>query len=358
MASHRDDNANFLRSEEVFVLGAGFTQAFYPKSPLMIDDYHGQDLLKKFDNFPNAHHILESEINRNNGLINIEYLMTRLEGLMPYDFDRRSDEELRMLSAELKKIFIKRLQEATEQGGNDDLKAFAKYCVDNRVPCITFNYDDTLDNALWNLGPKYQSGKSPPWHPDGGYGFLCKPARCTVEDVNIFMDITAILLLKLHGSVNWFPKRGYSRPYPVDAIMHHEQWFDLPSEIPEEVIQYHLEPEPFLVPPILTKSAIVEQPILRLLWHSAYTILNRASKVTFIGYSCPLTDIAGKFLFEESLESLLPSDIYVVNFAQEEKRTREIRDAYNHVFARIPRKNFRFDGALEWSRELAANLKT
>jgi len=50
-------------------------------SPLLTDNYYSQSLLDKFNLFPSAKGVLLSEANKNLfGQINIERLMTRLEG--------------------------------------------------------------------------------------------------------------------------------------------------------------------------------------------------------------------------------------------------------------------------------------
>ncbi len=78
--------------------------------------------------------------------------MTRLAGLMPYDFDQKADDELKMLLVELKKSFIRRVELAREKSGNIRvLESFAKYGVSEGINCITFNYDDVFDEALWKV---------------------------------------------------------------------------------------------------------------------------------------------------------------------------------------------------------------
>ena len=42
-------------SGTVFVLGAGFTRAFLPNAPLLVDDYGGDALKEQFSHFPMAH---------------------------------------------------------------------------------------------------------------------------------------------------------------------------------------------------------------------------------------------------------------------------------------------------------------
>ncbi len=165
-----------------------------------------------------------------------------------------------------------------------------------------------------------------------------------------------MMLLKLHGSLNWRPKLGYGRPYVVDAITHHEPWFGLPVNDPRaaESIERHLEPEPFLVPPVLLKSALVEQPILRVVWRRAYVALSSAQRIVFIGYSFPITDIAVGTLFDEALKDLPREDISVVNLAANDSEKKRIKTAYRAKLGEIPDEMFDFRGALEWSGDLAA----
>jgi hypothetical protein len=355
-------DSTFSQSHQVFILGAGFTKAFLPAAPLMVDDYDGEGLASKFKEFPHASRLLDWERSRDqSGRINIERLMTRLEGRMPYDFDQRANEELDMLLIELKRSFIQRIRLAREKSGNiEELQGIAKHCVSNGITCITFNYDDVFDEALWKVAGSMTPISKPYWNPDGGYGFFCRPSACAVEDISVQMDIKpAILLLKLHGSINWYPRRGYLRPYSVDAIMHHEAWYDAEHyRETEEAISMHIEPEPFLVPPVLVKSAIVEQPILRLLWSIAYKALLSAQKVIFIGYSCPLTDIAVRTLFEESLRLPPRDNIFVVNLASNRSEQRKIINKYREVFSYIPEKQFNFGGALEWARTLTSSSQS
>src|SRR5712692_9146095 len=76
----------------VFVLGAGFTKAFLREAPLLIDDYGAEALKAKFGAFRDAVALLELELELTlkekypAGWINLERLMTRLAGGMPYDF--------------------------------------------------------------------------------------------------------------------------------------------------------------------------------------------------------------------------------------------------------------------------------
>ncbi len=213
---------------------------------------------------------------------------------------------------------------------------------------FTTNYDVVLEAYCDHLGFEYECGQEQ------------SQRRLVLNEENRRLynpEEPVHQIYKLHGSINWYPRRGYLKPYSVDAMMHHEEWFE-PNRYKQiqEAVAIHIEPEPFLVPPILIKSAIVEQPILRLLWYLAYKVLFEAQKVTFVGYSCPLTDIAVRILFEEAVHLPPKNNIYVVNLASDRREQREIINKYREVFSYIPEKQFNFRGALQWARTLDSKL--
>lgn len=345
----------------VFVLGAGFTRAFLPEAPLVVDDYGSQYLMNKFRRFSRATQVLELEVrSQPDGLLDIERLMTRLEGLMPYDYDMEGLEELRLLLSELKGRFLVRLEKAKQgEFHSEELAEFASYCIEQQIACITFNYDDILDRALWEVNRVSTiMTHASYWHPDGGYGFFCRPSVSCINMVSVSMDQAAMLLLKLHGSINWRIRLGFPQPYGVDALVHHEPWspslMDYQDPVDPDVIERHLDPDPFIVPPVLMKSALVEQPILRLVWSQAFGALRRADRVVFVGYSLPVTDIAARFLFGEALQRLSPDRIEVVNLAPKAAQRMPIRAAYRAIFPDLDNEQFKFSGALKWAQSLKA----
>ena len=250
---------------------------------------------------PHAYRALQSEVNRDPpGLIDLERLMTRLEGPMPYDFPAGAVEELRHLYDEVKKCVASTLKAAMTNRTEDDLLvSLAARCVERQTSILSFNYDDLFDEALWKVqrltdfpppGTKY-------WHPDGGYGFFCRPSDSCIRDSTISMDMTSMHLLKLHGSLNWRTKLGTASPYSVESVVHDEEWYprDRAGEREDQMrqmINRHLSPEPLLVPPVLAKSVLTREPILQQVWGAAFSALTQATRVTFVGYSLPVTDIA------------------------------------------------------------------
>lgn len=351
----------------IFVLGAGFSKGFLPNAPLLVGDFDIGPLIEKFDenHFPIAHHILNAELkSKGSSGIDIERLMTRLDGHMPYDFQQKGIQELDHLYHHVKEQFIKGLNNAIEKyPPNPLLQKFAAYCIENKFDCITFNYDDVLDQALWKHKEVFLKPREyrPYWHPDGGYGFFCRPADSLVEDQQYKMEETSMLLLKLHGSINWRIRLGAPPPYDVHSIIHFQSWYP-PKELwqklnfpPENLIERHLKDERFIVLPVLMKSALTEEPMMRLLWSLAFEKLSASNKVVFIGYSFPRTDIAARFLFSEGLRHLNEknnSKIWVVNRADDDSAKRALREVYREVFPDIPDKQFEFGGTLEYCRNL------
>jgi hypothetical protein len=345
----------------VFVLGAGFTKAFFPEAPLLTDPYPLNNLLEKYseEQFPHAHRILTLEIKRSNatGRFDLERLMTRLDSSMPHDFDLKAVQLVEQLRHDLYDDFVKKLLSINEERRiPQGLGAFAKSCIDQKADLITFNYDDFLDQALWGVAREYSepfSGKY--WHPNSGYGFFCSPSENLVQGYRHAMGHSSTLLLKLHGSINWRIKRGAAHPFQLDTILHGSPWSTPSPDIvlgpAPEVVERHLEGIRFLVLPVLMKSDLTNQPCFRLLWSEAYNKLQRATRVVFIGYSMPRTDIAAACLFGEALQN--SNHIEVVSYAEEEQRAaRELLiTAYQTALPQLTKTQFHFEGAIHWLKQ-------
>jgi len=262
----------------------------------MVDDWSVEKIVKKFAlaRMGYAHLVLQMERERNrDGNINIERLMSRLYEKMPYE----SDEErwqLDALLADLKRRIINQIS-TTRLKYEDEMLYFAKYCLQNSITVITFNYDEFLDKALYQVG--IAGNDSSVWSPCRGYGFFCPPAENSEDKTK-----SSITLLKLHGSLNWRIKMGWARLHVLDAIVHHENWNAAWSNKDEYELwdRERLEQEPLIVPPLLQKSIYVDHPILKNVWENAYLTLNNAEEISFIGYSLPTTDIAAAMLIREA----------------------------------------------------------
>src|ERR1700693_2108359 len=138
-----------FREGTVFVLGAGFTRAFLPDAPLLIDHCYGEELQRRVANLPYASAVLDAELKdpAHLGEIDIERLMTRIAGGMPYDFGAELDQPigathaLDYLLVEVTNAFIRRLREGCQTVRcRGELWLFSQHVCENRNHCITFNY--------------------------------------------------------------------------------------------------------------------------------------------------------------------------------------------------------------------------
>lgn len=160
--------------------------------------------------------------------------------------------------------------------------------------------------------------------------------------------------------MNWYTVRGASSPYSIADFYHFSHWSIAHKKVTEAYGKYtdpyrHLEPAPFIVPPVLTKQDLMCQPLLRLLWTTAFNTLRQAHQIVFVGYSFPATDIASSHLFAEALatcENGLPK-ITVVDLAREDEANKkeEIRKNYRRVFPDMDDSDFHFEGASLWAKQ-------
>lgn len=351
----------------VFVLGAGFTKAFLPSAPLLVDDYEGGSLRRKFESFPFAAALVEMEMTQADhrpGWINLERLMTRLIGEMPHDHRTGSRHIFALVVTELMQRFRKRLSDAKARGLQNvgELRLFAGHCIRTKSTCITFNYDDILDEALWTFNSTHWDSNA--WTPDCGYGFPCRMSESCVRDTAAAIaDPGTMFLLKLHGSINWRVPLGHPKPYVIEAVRHHESWFEHygygHDKIGVETLEPFLETEPMIIPPILTKAELNEQPVLRLTWEHAIGALEKATRVVFLGYSLPITDIAAGFLLREGLYHLSGESVSVVDFAvgdqDRQLKLAQLWRTYGNVCPTITEKQFEFCGAVDWIRDHLTN---
>jgi hypothetical protein len=258
---------------------------------------------------------------------------------MPYDRNRKLDDELMLLLSRVKGSFIEAINGARAGANHErELKDLAQYCLYHEINCITYNYDDTFDQALYSMGAMNHSGVIVDewkgivrrWNPDNGYGFKCDrivpnfgaTSYMVPVGVNFAPHPSSIKLFKLHGSMNWRVRMGAASPYDLRSIVHYEDWKDPLVGAPPDGTE-HLEPEPFIVPPVLAKPDLVEQPILRYIWSKAYDVLTTAEQVIFLGYS-------------------FPTPMWL---------QARIEGAYRRVFPDLKDSQFEFGGALEWSKK-------
>ena len=296
-------------TKQVFVLGAGFAKAFFRGAPLMTDDYAGAFLEGKYDkqDFPTAHMLIRNERSRNpDGDINIERLMTRLDSKMPYDKTAQSSHELDLLLADLREFLLTRLRNFKNgpplESEINALQSFARYCVENEITCITFNYDDSFDEVLWRVKRvRYLDDDTDRkyWHPDGGYGFFCRPSPLLVREGgrgSVVMDKTSMYLLKLHGSMNWRLRLGCPQPVMADWLVHDECWISEEITLGDRPAQQQTETYPDY--PLDSRALVLRRETTSRGDRSPRSARTSASVSARLG-AAEGDDIAGRALTEE-----------------------------------------------------------
>ena len=116
----------------VLVLGAGFTRAFVPDAPLLVDDFEIPRLRRQFADFPHAAAILDdalAEFN-NRGVVNLERLMTRVCG-MPYD-TVETRRELAFVETTLRQALVDRLTRARKSKLAASFNCVVRHSADTR----------------------------------------------------------------------------------------------------------------------------------------------------------------------------------------------------------------------------------
>ena len=160
--------------------------------------------------------------------------------------------------------------------------------VENLTPTdtiLSFNYDWVIDQTL-------RSGGLGKWNPRRGYGVPAYSLGQRAAGTKYWacMDWkkgkpiyppSSITLLKLHGSMNWFP-------VPADdddpKLQLRQRWWHQRGNLAFEI-----------APPEWNKP--LRSGIYRKLWPMARVALKDVRALVFIGYSLPATDLPAQALF-------------------------------------------------------------
>jgi hypothetical protein len=140
---------------------------------------------------------------------------------------------------------------------------------------MTLNYDTILDNALCSVG----------WDPRTGYGFQAN-VRYTFAHPPINPKFKNVVLLKPHGSFNWFAKgksddiENVLERRPVSRIV--------VSHLPMLNERRNQRLVRFFIPPLYTK--FFNNKFWRKLWRLTYEAAREKDRIIVIGCSLIATD--------------------------------------------------------------------
>lgn len=365
---------NSAQGGTVYVVGAGFTRAFVEYAPLMRGflEMHAHliDPTSKtvVDRFIPIRDFIQF-CGMDTKTLNIETLLTfaNLERawLNRADAIRQSlaAELLTQLIAQVLKDRIRKspINRDTYTFQVSDLAALQSVSrailTDASAHVITFNYDTLLENFLaleqnrmiaegtsLSVPPRFNIG-----HSYGFSGMQVQGNGVVTPPEPFVFPTYGLFFLKLHGSMNWFPRKLHGQPtFPGDLLVmspHEKQLF-----YPEQEVFLDTD-HPFIIPPILDKSALLKSPIVSVLWGWAGDIIRQARRLIFLGYSFPPTDYFTEFLFRSNTHR--DTAITVVDLASENDTGKRdaIKSRYSEVFSGKRVWHFDFGGALQYARQ-------
>jgi hypothetical protein len=216
-------------------------------------------------------------------------------------------------------VLERHLMRITHNPHVDLLSRIHKACGEARV--ISLNYDIIADNSLVRMGENYSKSSFP------DYG--------TEIASDFYRDRDRIgRLLKLHGSLNWLycPNchrldLGLSEGGRYTAKVLQELWQVRPKE---ETLEHrytcHGSPcvdcktwvRPVLISPSFQKD--YRNPHIAAIWRQADSILRKAKRVIFIGYSLPEDDIHVVYLLKRAAGHLRDGAVTVIEHDPEQLR--------------------------------------
>lgn len=273
-------NINTYR--RVFVLGSGFSKSFLPKMPTLRDL---NELVPDGipEDFPHFKEYCERFLNLCNGdrdYLNIESLATSILSarIFPGERERLYHSSLRFEMLRFIASVI-RCDDPVQGDSAAILTKFLKSCVNcaangkRETLLLSFNYDTLIERAV-AADPELSKKVS----VDYGLRIDRADRSATREKFEQTID-----LIKLHGSLNWFPIKGTSGELDLKNVCQVE---------PEDrSFPIYCEDTPIYIPMAHAKESFLRGSLFNLLWSKADYYLKNAEEINFVGYGFPKSDV-------------------------------------------------------------------
>jgi hypothetical protein len=142
---------------------------------------------------------------------------------------------------------------------------------------ISFNYDTVLEDALTDLGIRF----------DYGLPAASTKYHSSAEHIHEAQAKDPLKVLKLHGSVNWSPAVKKNNKASVTVFRSYDELRRNKGQV-------------VLIPPTWRKTF---GGSLEHVWEAALQALTQATRIVVIGFLMPPTDMHFKFLLAEGLRN-------------------------------------------------------
>ena len=275
-----DTTSNTYR--RIFVLGSGFSKSFCPQMPTL------RDLNERIpfgipDEFPHLRDYCREFLklcNNQPDYLNIETLSTsilsaqifpgvreslyhsslRFELLRFIANEIRHDKGMDADSAAVLRKFLAGCENCPSEGVRDTL-------------LLSFNYDTLIEDVI-TADPELAARVAV------DYGVRIDPADRSAVRAPRTLTID---LIKLHGSLNWYPVKGASDPLDLKNVCQVEPC--------DRSFPIYREDTPIYIPMAHAKESFLRGSLFNLLWSKADYYLKNAQEIYFLGYGFPKTDM-------------------------------------------------------------------
>lgn len=307
-------------SRDVYLLGAGFSRAVSQHMPLLPDLARGV-----LDRYSKSEHVTADVV----ALMeeNFAHALSYLEHPKPWlsDADNLRHRglflEFSSIIADLLEEAVQRTLDTRERTAPRWLDRLIRHWHQQRCGVITLNHDTLIETVASGIeledGPLWAHHLYPP---------LLTDARLRAGDWQPFQRRATFLLLKLHGSTNWYYSGRTSafgepiyfvtppRPDGTDDSQH------------ERHMRAVADKYPFLVPPIYDQSNLLTHETIRAHWIQAGQFLQHARRLVCMGYSLPANDV----IMHHFLRTTLPEGVSVEVVDERHEVVNNYRDSVGH----------------------------
>ena len=330
-------------TNDVFFLGSGFSKAI--DSDYETLDGLSNTIINKIiqNDGANREHLSKGipDVYKEN----IELFLTYLYSNLPYEtgVELSLDEALyKETTNYIAEHFHSKTYSNTILENNQALNNLLLYIINNKVTCITLNYDLLLEKLLkdsqqpFRKTIDFENLYNLPLRELTPRGSFRVVEEGSLDDISR-KDLPEII--KLHGSINW-GSVGLTANDIVYYIADDDEDYKKSSL------------QTFIVPPVLDKTQLYMNHVIRTAWQRAFNSLKNAENIYIYGFSLPFTDLSVRFLFQSALikNDKKPS-IYVINTANAIEPSdikNYCKDRYCEVFKGYNLKfNYCCDNSLE-----------
>jgi hypothetical protein len=269
----------------VYVIGAGFSFSLgYPlvndllirlwpslSRPLRTElekvvlFHHPGFLHNRATSFPNVETLL-SEMMANDQLFDAS--RSAPTGFTLKDLQEIREEVLYQIA-----VWFHRIYSITSASHPAWLNRFRTTVIQSNATVISFNWDLVVDHLL--------------------FGNTVSPTNYGVGSI----AHTGPVLLKPHGSLNWFDEKLGQKINKGRRVLLHQDGNEMvyaftKFRAPKSKIRKYV---PLIIPPVFNKS--FERKIFAPIWQNCVAEIGSASHVIFLGYSLPDADLHARFIF-------------------------------------------------------------